>query len=90
MNDDQPVMNPFENQRREALKHYDEVSSAAYHWSSFVVAAISSYTPNHQYVEDICNDFTLWVQEQNLWLRGLTGAQRKELFKRYLNEHRTL
>ena len=42
---EQAAINPIESQREEALKHYQEVSSAAHHWSSFVEAAIKAYNP---------------------------------------------
>jgi hypothetical protein len=38
--------NPIEAQREAALRHYDEVSSLACHWSSFVEAAIKAYNPS--------------------------------------------
>lgn len=39
-------INPIEDQREEALKHYEEASLAIHHWSSFVVAAIRAYNPD--------------------------------------------
>lgn len=43
--DNNTCVNPLEEQRKEALKHYEEVSSAAHHWSSFIVNAIKAYNP---------------------------------------------
>lgn len=42
---DQPCKNPIENQRAQALKHYEEASSAICHWSGFVENAIKAYNP---------------------------------------------
>lgn len=39
------MLNPIEDQRAQALKHYEEASSAIHHWSSFVDKAIKSYNP---------------------------------------------
>ena len=39
---------PFEELRQEALKHYEEASSAIHHWSSFVDKAIKAYNPSDQ------------------------------------------
>ncbi len=47
-NDNQPVINPIEDQRAEALRHYEEVSAKAHHWSSFVADAIKAYNPSSQ------------------------------------------
>jgi hypothetical protein len=41
------VANPLEEQRAEALRHYDELSSKCHHWSSFVANAIKAYTPRY-------------------------------------------
>ena len=50
---------PFEEQREAALKHYQEVSSVACHWSSFVEAAIKAYNPEPSPSEDVqSNDMT--------------------------------
>ncbi len=49
MNTDSPSINPIEEQRKEALKHYREVSSAANHWSGFVQAAIEAYNPESHF-----------------------------------------
>jgi hypothetical protein len=43
--ENQAYNNPIESQREEALKHYQEVSSKAHHWSGFVEAAIKAYNP---------------------------------------------
>lgn len=40
---DRTCVNPWEDQRAEALRHYEEVSTAAHHWSSFVENAIKAY-----------------------------------------------
>ena len=45
MNENKTYKNPIEEQRKEALKHYEEVSSQCHHWSSFVEAAIKAYNP---------------------------------------------
>lgn len=45
MNTDTTI-NPIEEQRAEALRHYEEVSSQCCHWSSFVEAAIKAYNPS--------------------------------------------
>ena len=37
--------NPIEEQRKAALEHYEQVSRAANHWSSFVESAIKAYNP---------------------------------------------
>ena len=37
--------NPIEEQRKAALEHYEQVSRAANHWSSFVESAIKAYSP---------------------------------------------
>lgn len=42
---EQTKLNPIEDQRAEALKHYEEASSAIHHWSSFVSNAIKAYNP---------------------------------------------
>lgn len=36
---------PLEDQRQQALKHYEEASNAIMHWSSFVRDAIMAYDP---------------------------------------------
>lgn len=36
---------PLEDQRQQALKHYEEASNAIMHWSSFVRDAILAYDP---------------------------------------------
>ena len=43
--DNKTAANPIEDQRVEALRHYQEISLAAHHWSSFVEDAIKSYNP---------------------------------------------
>lgn len=45
---EQPAINPIEDQRVQALKHYEEASSAIHHWSSFVESAIKAYNPQPQ------------------------------------------
>lgn len=45
MNEDKVYKTPLEDLRKSALKHYEEVSSAACHWNSFVVSAIKAYSP---------------------------------------------
>lgn len=45
-NEEQACENPIEDQRAAALKHYEEVSSQACHWSGFVEAAIKAYNPS--------------------------------------------
>jgi hypothetical protein len=37
--------NPIEDQRKEALRHYDAAARIANHWSSFVRDAILAYNP---------------------------------------------
>ncbi len=44
--DNTPKVNPIEDQRKEALRHYEEISSQAHYWSGFVVAAIKAYNPS--------------------------------------------
>lgn len=39
---------PLEDLRMDALKHYEEASSAIHHWSSFVESAIKAYNPDNQ------------------------------------------
>lgn len=43
--EEQACINPIEEQRASALKHYEEASAAIHHWSSFVDAAIKAYNP---------------------------------------------
>lgn len=43
--EEQACINPIEEQRKQALKHYEEASAAICHWSSFVENAIKSYSP---------------------------------------------
>lgn len=38
--------NPIEDQRKQALEHYEDVSKKACHWSSFVKDAILAYNPD--------------------------------------------
>jgi uncharacterized small protein (DUF1192 family) len=38
-----PLNIPFEEQRKEALQHYEYIATKAHYWSSFVVAAIKAY-----------------------------------------------
>ena len=45
MSENKTCVVTIEEQRKEALKHYEEVSSAAHHWSSFVANAIKAYNP---------------------------------------------
>ncbi len=40
-----PCKATVEEQRKQALKHYDEISTKSHHWSSFVVNAIKAYNP---------------------------------------------
>lgn len=42
---DKPCVNPIEDKRREALRHYEEAARIANHWSSFVRDAILAYNP---------------------------------------------
>lgn len=44
-NEDKTCVNPIEDQRKAALKHYEEASAAIHHWSSFVQRAIETYNP---------------------------------------------
>jgi hypothetical protein len=44
-NENQTALNPIEDQRAAALKHYQEASAAIHHWSGFVEAAIKAYNP---------------------------------------------
>lgn len=44
-NTEQPCKTPLEDLRNEALRHYEEASSAIHHWSSFVENAIKTYNP---------------------------------------------
>ena len=46
--EDRTCINPIEDQRKQALAHYDEASSAIYHWSSFVENAIKAYDPEDE------------------------------------------
>lgn len=45
MKDEQSAQTPLEDLRKDALKHYEEASSAIHHWSSFVENAIKAYNP---------------------------------------------
>lgn len=63
--DNNPCINPIEEQRKEALRHYEEVSSAALHWSGFVEAAIKAYNPEQSKVQapERIEVKNLWVDE---------------------------
>lgn len=43
--EEESKITPLEEQRREALEHYNKASVAVHHWSSFVEAAIKAYNP---------------------------------------------
>jgi len=45
MNDNKTYINSIEDQRKEALRHYEEASKAVCYWSGFVEAAIKAYNP---------------------------------------------
>jgi hypothetical protein len=49
---EKPVKNPIEDQRKQALEHYDEASKAVHHWSSFVESAIKAYNPEISFTTD--------------------------------------
>jgi len=46
MNKEQTYKTPLEDLRADALKHYEEASTAIHHWSSFVENAIKNYIPD--------------------------------------------
>lgn len=61
INENQPCINPIEDQRAEALKHYEEASNAIHHWSSFVQDAIKAYNPAqpHEGTEELYSESQL-------------------------------
>lgn len=45
MTPENAVLNPFEDQRKQALALYEEMCSKCHHWSGFIQKAIESYDP---------------------------------------------
>jgi len=43
-----PKMNTLEDQKREALAHYEELAKKCHHWNSFVVTCIKDYIPSSE------------------------------------------
>lgn len=55
---EQPCKTPFEDLKRDALAHYEEISLKACHWNSFVPEAIKAYNP------EATQAFLTWLNEE--------------------------
>ena len=75
---DKALVNPIEDQRKEALRHYDEAARLANYWSSFVRNAILAYNPTTMDKQDKTAEryFKCWKCGKTLSLHsGITCTQ---------------
>jgi hypothetical protein len=52
---------PFEDLKKSALEHYEEISTKACHWNSLVPKAIMAYDPNRESNEKA---FIEWLDKE--------------------------
>lgn len=54
---EQPIKTPFDDLKKQALEHYEELATKAHHWNSFVQKAIEAYNPEaqEQYINWLTN-----------------------------------
>ena len=48
--DKTPMESSIEDQKKQALEHYEELSKEGHHWNSFVVKAIKEYIPDAEQI----------------------------------------
>lgn len=83
---EQPVKTPFDDLRKQALEHYEELATKAHHWNSFIPKAIEAYNP------EAIEQYLKWLDEELLdceksfgdsrviaWRDALTAAKQKFL-----------
>ncbi len=85
---DNNAINPIEEQRKEALKHYEEASTAIHHWSSFVENAIKNYNPKD--IDNNSKEF-IWTDELVIeiikdLLKGATSGINPNLYLKNMKE----
>lgn len=75
----QAYQTPFEDIKKQALEHYEDISAKAFHWNSLVPKAIMAYDPDH---ESKLKPFLEWLTYQiEIWKDQADRDKEKGFFE---------